>query len=43
MTTFDITYKALIDESYNGDMEGNPRDLDDGMIGYILDKTFGAD
>lgn len=43
MTTFDITYRALIDESYNGDMVGNPRDLDDKMIGYILNKTFGVD
>lgn len=42
-TTFYINFKELISESYNGDMEGNPREMTDAIIGNILNKAFGVD
>lgn len=41
-TTFCIDFKELICESYNGDMDGNPREMTDDIIGDILKKAFGV-
>lgn len=41
-TTFCIDFKELICESYNGDMDGNPREMTDDIIGDILNKVFGV-
>lgn len=35
-------YKQIIMESYNGDLEGNPREMTDDVIEKILNKTFGV-
>lgn len=35
-------FKDLIRESYNGDMDGNPREMTDDIIGDILKKVFGV-
>lgn len=40
-TTFYIDFKELICESYNGDMDGNPREMTDDIISDILNKVFG--
>lgn len=40
-TTFYIDFKELIYESYNGDMDGNPREMTDDIISDILNKVFG--
>ena len=37
-----IDFKELICESYNGDMDGNPREMTDDIIGDILKKAFGV-
>ena len=41
-TTFCIDFKEIISESYNGDLEGNPREMTDDIIGDILNKVFGV-
>lgn len=41
-TKFCIDFKELICESYNGDMDGNPREMTDDIIGDILNKVFGV-
>ena len=41
-TTFRTDFKELISESYNGDMDGNPREMTDDIIGDILNKVFGV-
>lgn len=41
-TTFCIDFKKVISESYNGDLEGNPREMTDDIIGDILNKVFGV-
>lgn len=41
-TTFYIDFKELICESYNGDMDGNPREMTDDIISDILKKVFGV-
>lgn len=41
-TAFCIDFKELICESYNGDMDGNPREMTDDIIGDILNKVFGV-
>lgn len=41
-TTFCSDFKELICESYNGDMDGNPREMTDDIIGDILNKVFGV-
>lgn len=40
-TAFHIDYKDIISECYNGDMDGNPREMTDEIIGDILNKVFG--
>ncbi len=40
-TSFYIDFKEIICESYNGDMDGNPREMTDDIIGNILNKVFG--
>jgi alcohol dehydrogenase class IV len=41
-TTFCSDFEELICESYNGDMDGNPREMTDDIIGDILNKVFGV-
>lgn len=41
-TTFFLDFKELICESYNGDMDGNPREMTDDIINNILKKVFGV-
>ena len=41
-TVFNRDYNELIRESYNGDMDGNPREMTDDIIGTILNKAFGV-
>ena len=40
-TAFHIDFREIICESYNGDMDGNPREMTDEIIGDILNKIFG--
>lgn len=40
-TAFHMDYKEIISECYNGDMDGNPREMTDDIIGNILNKIFG--
>lgn len=39
---FCADYKKIIKESYNGDMDGNPREMTEEIIGDILKKVFGV-
>lgn len=41
-TTFSVDFKEIISESYNGDLVGNPREMTDDLIGYILNSVFGV-
>lgn len=41
-TIFCSDFEELICESYNGDMDGNPREMTDDIIGDILNKVFGV-
>jgi alcohol dehydrogenase class IV len=41
-SVFETDYQKLIMESYNGDMDGNPRKMTDDLIGDILNNAFGV-
>lgn len=41
-STFNRDLPKLISESYNGDMDGNPREMTDEVISHILNKVFGV-
>lgn len=39
---FSTDFEKIINESYNGDMEGNPREFNNEIIAHILNKAVGV-